>query len=151
MSLQQKTVMQQIRALVAECTGLERVYGAANEDANQYPEAALQFPCAFVVPGPTTDYMLSGGQHRHTYQVVVQLLHAPGMSVGQAYSALAGYTDLVIEKFASNVTLGNRANVCVFTSSSGMRLFDTGDISYPGIEITLRVSEQAAATPAAGS
>ncbi len=151
MSLQQKVVLQQIRALVAECTRLERVYGAANDDANQYPEASLQFPCAFVVPGQTTEYLLSAGQHRHSYQVAVQILHSPGMSTGQAYAAIAGYTDLVIEKFATNVTLGNRANSCVFSSSSGMRLFDTGEISYPGIEITLRVSEQAAAAPAAGS
>lgn len=151
MALQQRVVMQQVRELVEECTGLERVYGAANEDEHQYPEAAMQFPCAFVIPGPTSDYMLSGGQHRHTYQVAVQILNSPGMSVGQAYSTLAGYADFVIEKFVGNVTLGGRANSCVFVGSSGMRLFDSGDIAFPGIEITLRVSEQAAAAPAAGN
>jgi hypothetical protein len=151
MALQQKVVLQQIRELVEEATGLERVFGAANEDEHQYPEAAMQFPCAFVIPGQTTDYMLSGGQHRHTYEVAIQVLHAPGMSIGQAYAALAGYTDMVIAKFTQNVALGGRVNSCVFARSSGMRLFDSGDISFPGIEITLRVSEQAEVATAAGS
>ncbi|MGI8423583.1 MAG: hypothetical protein ACR2NO_05650 [Chloroflexota bacterium] len=151
MSLQQTVVLGRVRALVQECTGMERVYGVSESDENAMPEAAVQFPCAFVLPGATTEYILSSGQHRHTYQVLVQILNQPGMSTGQAYAVLAPYVDRVIEKFAGNVTLGTRANICVFEGSSGMRLFESGDVSIPGIEITLRTSEQAAATPAIGA
>ena len=151
MALQQTVVLSQVRALVAECTGLERVYGASETDANAIPEAALQFPCAFVVPGPTTEYILSAGQHRHTYNVVIQILNQPGMFSGQSYATLAPYVDMVIEKFTGNVALGGRANSCLFQGSSGIQMFPSGDVEFPGIEITLRVSEQAAATPAFGS
>lgn len=151
MALQQTVVLARVRELVAECTGLERVYGASESDSNAIPESAIQFPCAFVVPGETEEYILMSGGHRHTYAVKIQILNQPGMFSGQSYAAIAPFVDRVIEKFAVNVTLGSRSNSCLFQRSSGIQLFPSGDIEFPGVEITLRVSEQASATPAPGA
>lgn len=151
MSLSMTTTIAQIRDLVATVTGLERVYAPSETDGNRIPPAFNELPCALVLPGPSIEYILSMGQQRHTYEVRVQIFEAPGGDVGDASNAVLPMVDRVIELFAGNVTLGARANSCVFARHGGFQGFEYGDLPYLGYEITLRVSEQATVTPAPGS
>ncbi|HXG36522.1 MAG TPA: hypothetical protein VNL15_06110 [Dehalococcoidia bacterium] len=143
-------VIAQIRDLVDEVTDMERVYAPSETDSNAIPLALNEFPCALVFPGPTLEYILSNGGHRHIYQVKVQVIEGSALVSERAASVLP-FVDRIIEKFAVNVTLGSRANSCIFETQSGFVGLEYGGIDYLGYEITLRVSEQAAASPAIGS
>lgn len=148
MTLSMVTVIGQIRALVAQVTGMERVYAASETDANGIPAALNEFPCAMVLPGPTTEFITLTG--RHNYEVKVQVFEAGADMTGRTATVLP-FVDLLIAKFVANVTLGGRANSCVFARDSGMVGLEYGGKTYTGYEITLVVSEQSPVTPAAGS
>ena len=150
MALSQSTVLAQIRDLVATVTGMVRVYAAGETDENAIPASIQEWPAALVIPGPTLEYILSPVQHRHTYEVTVQVLEAGG-DIGERVTDVLPFVDRIIELFAGNVTLGNRANYCIFKRSSGLSGLEYGNIEYTGYEITLEVSEQATATAATGS
>ena len=150
MALSQSTVLAQIRDLVAGVTGMVRVYAAGETDANAIPASIQEWPAALILPGPTTEYILMGGGQRHSYDVKVQVLQAGG-DIGSRVTDVLPFVDRIISKFESNVTLGNRANSCLFAGSSGLQGMEYNGKEYTGYEITLRVSEQATATPATGS
>ncbi len=150
MALSTATVIGQIRDLVAEVTDMERVYAASETDVNAIPPAINEYPAALVYPGATDVYMIGQGAHRHTYDVNIQVLQG-GADVGTRAATVLPFVDRIIEKFAVNVTLGNRANSCVFSRSSGFSTLEYAGIAYLGYEITLSVSEQASASPAGGS
>ena len=103
-----------------------------------------------VIPGPTAQYILMMGQHRHTYDVKIQVFEGGG-DIGSRVNTVLPFVDLIIEKFAVNVTLGNRANSCLFKACGGLVGLEYGGITYTGYEITLEVSEQATAAPAIGA
>ncbi len=157
MALSMTNVVAQIRDLVAGVTGLQAVYAPSETDGNRLPLALNDLPCAMVLPGPSLEYLLSAGQHRHTYEVKIQIFESPGGDVGEATNAILPMVDRVIEKFAGNVALADsdgsngRANSCVFARHSGFVGLEFGDLPYVGYEVTLVVSEQASATPAPGS
>lgn len=150
MALSQSTVIAQIRDLVATVSGINRVYAASETDENTIPPALNEFPCAMIMPGPTTTYLLQGGGHRHTYDVRIQVFEGGG-DIGSRVATVLPFVDALIEKFAVNVSLGARANSCIFARSSGLSGLDYGGKTYTGYEVTLSVSEQALATPAPGS
>lgn len=150
MALSQTTVLAQIRDLVDEVTGMERVYSPSETDENAIPAAFPELPCAMVLPGPTLEFVTTTG--RHTYEVKVQVFEAGG-DIGSRVNSVLEFVDLIIAKFVVNVTLGNRANSCVFKRSSGLIGLEYGTpaIIYSGYEITLEISEQSYTTPATGS
>lgn len=151
MALSQTTVISRVRTLVAELTGMERVYAASEDDDNAIPSAFREFPCAAVFPGPTSgEYLLAQGQQRHTYLVKVQVFQA-GADIGERAAAVLPFVDLLIGKFELNVALGGRANSCTFTRCSGFVTLEYAGADYLGYEIDLEVSEQASAAPAYGS
>lgn len=150
MALSQATVLAQIRDLVAAVTGMVRVYAAGETDENAIPAALNELPCAMVIPGPTVQYILMMGQHRHTYDVKIQVFEGGG-DIGSRVNTVLPFVDAIIEKFAVNVTLGNRANSCLFKANGGLVGLEYGVVTYTGYEITLEVSEQATAAPATGS
>lgn len=151
MALSQSTTIAQVRDLVAEITAIKRIYAPSENDDNRLPAALNEFPAVLVLPGPTLEYVLSAGQHRHTYEVKVSVFCNQGGDLGEsAYQALP-LVDAIIEKFTGNVTLGGRVNSNLFGKSSGFAALEYNGLEYIGWEITLRVSEQAAATPAVGS
>lgn len=153
MTLSMATVVSHIRDLIAEITEFQRVYAASETGDNGIPMALRQFPCAVVFPGPDVGngYILSGGQHRHTYEVKVHIYEAGALTAERA-AAVLPMVDLVIEKFSGNVTLGNRANSCIYRRQSGLAVLDSfGGGEYTGYEVVLEVSEQATATPAGGN
>src|SRR3990172_8938814 len=135
MAFSQSTVMAQIRDLVATVTGMERVYAAGETDTNAIPAAFPELPCAMVIPGATVQYILMMGQHRHTYDVKIQVFEGGG-DIGSRGNTVLPFVDLIIEKFAVNVTLGNRANSCLFKSNGGLVGLEYGGITYTGYEIT---------------
>ena len=151
MALSMSTTIAQIRDLVAEVTGLLAVYAPSETDGNRIPLALNTLPCALVIPGPMLAYILSPGQHRHTYEVKVQVFEAPGGDTGEAANTILPMIDAFIEKFAVNVILGTRANSCIFVRHGGYVGLEYGGMTYLGIEMILEVSEQASATPAPGS
>ena len=151
MALSMTAVIAQVRDLIAEVTGMKRVFAASETDENRIPGALNEFPCAIVLPGPSAgDYILSAGQQRHTYEVKVQVFEA-GADMGSRAAAVLPFVDLIIAKFEVNVTLGSRANHCIFRRQSGMVGLEYAGVTYTGYEITLEVSEQAVAAPAIGS
>jgi len=133
------------------------VYAPSETDGNRLPVALNDLPCAIVLPGPTQQYILSSGQHRHTYFVRVNIYEVLGADVGDAANAILPMADRMIEKFAVNVGLADadgsdpRANSCLFESRSGFQELEYSGIPYIGYVITLRVSEQASAAPVLGS
>jgi len=157
MTLSMQTVIAQIRDKVAEVSGFQRVYAPSETDGNRIPPAFNELPCALVLPGENIDYILSAGGHRHTYQVLVQVFEAPGGDLGEAAYGILPMVDALIEKFAGNIALADagganpRANSCVFASHSAFSGMEYGGQQFMGMSITLRVSEQATATPALGS
>ena len=157
MGLSMSTAIAQIRDLVAEVTGLTAVYAPSETDGNRLPVALNDLPCAIVLPGPTRQYILSAGQHRHTYAVIINIYEALGADIGDASNVILPMGDGMIEKFAVNVGLADadgsdpRANSCLFESSSGFQELEYSGIPYIGYVITLRVSEQASAAPVLGS
>lgn len=153
MALSQTTVIERLRVLAATVTGIEAAYAPTAVEAaigGIPPSAAFTFPCAIVLPGPSSQYLIGNGRHRHTYRVRVLILVAGVDVVENAYVA-APMPDRFIEVMTGNVTAGGRANSVVFVESSGMAGVSWGGLEYLGYELTLEVSETAAATPAAGS
>jgi len=152
MALSISTTLAQIRDLVDQVTGMERVYAPSETDANAIPPALNELPCAMVLPGPTTGsgYILVSGNHRHTYEVKIQVFEGGG-DIGSRAASVLPFVDLILEKFVANVTLGNRVNSCVVKGHGGLVGLEYGGIVYTGYEITLEISEQASATVATGA
>lgn len=151
MALSMATAIAQVAALVRQVTGMERVYSEADSDENAIPSALSEFPCALVYSGPdTAPYILSTGQHRHSYEVWIDLFQGGG-DVGERVSSILPFTDLLIEKFVGNVALGGRVNSCLYRGQDGLAAMEWSGASYTGRRIKLEISEQATATPAFGS
>ncbi len=150
MPLSTSNVLTSIRSLIAATTGFTRVYGAANDDEHALPAALGEFPSVLVLPGELIEYILSGGQHRHTYNVHVLVLCNQAGETGQTAKQAIPLVDALIEKFSVNVG-GTWANSCLLSGHSGFATIEYAGIDYLGWDITLRVSEQAAATPAKGA
>lgn len=153
MALSMTTTIEQIRALVATVTGITRTGSSAAYGATGLPDAIPHgdFPAAMVYPGGTLKYILDSGGHRHTYEVLVHVMCNAGKNLDETAAQASPLVDAIIEKFAVNVTLGGRANSCIFVRQSGLMTLTYAGQDYPGWEITLEVSEQAPATPATGS
>lgn len=150
MALSTSTVLTNIRTLIDAVSDFARVYSASSNDANALPPALGEFPAVLVLPGDTVEYILSGGAHRHTYNVkVLVLCNQAGERGAAAYQAIP-LVDAILEKFAVNIG-GTWANSCLLSSTSGFATIEYAGIDYLGWEITLRVSEQASATPAKGA
>jgi len=149
-ALSQSTVLAQIRDLVATVTGMERVYGQAETDANRLPFGGLECPCALVMAGPTQSYILTQPHHRHTYHVRVLVLEDGG-DYGDRVATMLPMVDRLIELFTSNVTLGGRANYGLFRSASGLVGIEWAGVDYTGYEVLLEISETATASAAGGS
>lgn len=152
MALRQAAVVGKIRDLLATVTGIDAAFSAADADDTRLPQAMnmSSSTVALVVPGATLVYILSNGAHRHTYEVKVQVMQS-GAEPGTRASVVSVMPDRVLEKIVSNVALGGLCNSCVFRGSSGLVGIEYGGETFTGYEITLEVSEQAAATPAFGS
>ncbi len=152
MALSTITALAQIRDLIAEITGIQRVYSPSETDANAIPPSLTEFPCVIVNKGPDQEYILTVGQHRHTYLVTIQIFES-GPDLGARSASVLPYLDALLEKFVGNVTLGGRVNHCIRLSNGdgGLVGLDYGGTLYTGYQITFQISEQAAATPAAGS
>lgn len=150
MALSIVTVLAQIRDLVATVTGMERVYAAGETDANAIPAALNELPCAMVFFDETIEpYILMSGGQRHHYTVRLQIFESGG-DIGSRVNTVLPFVDLIISKFEANVTLGNRANLCMFRRAKFGGLDYNGAL-YTGFDITLEVQEQAVATPAIGA
>lgn len=150
MALSTRTVLRSVRSLIAAMPEVERAYGAGDEDENALPGAISEPPTVLVVPGETIEYILSGGQHRHTYNVDVLVLCNQAGETGQTAYQAVPIVDALIEKFAVNVG-GSWANSCILNRCSGLATIEYAGVDYLGWNITLRVSEQAPVTPAKGA
>ena len=150
MALDQAAVIKRFRVLAAAVTGVVAAYSAADVDEWRLPVSVPDLPAVLVLPGPTIDYILTAGQHRHTYEVLVQVFDGRA-EPGENAAVVSVMPDRFLEAFALNVTLGNRANSCVFKRSEGLKGIDYGGVVHAGYELVFEVSEQANATPAIGS
>jgi len=149
------STISRIREIVAGVTGLEAVYAPSETDARRVPAALNELPCALVIPGDG-EAMLSSGQRRHTYEVRVMIYQAASGDIGSAASLVLPMVDRLIDAFVGNVLLADagganpRANSCTLASHTGLINLEYSGSDYMGYIVTLRVSEQAAATPAPG-
>lgn len=150
MALSMLTSIARIRVLVAEVTGMKRVFASSETDSNRVPAAFNELPCALVLSGATLEYILMQPQHRHTYEVRVQIFES-GPDIGTRVNTVLPFVDAIIEKFAVNVGLGGRVNSCIFDRQQGLVGLEYGGIEYTGYEIILRVSEAALANAAIGA
>lgn len=152
MSLNMAAACSRIRELVAEVTGMERVFAASEDGEHGIPMALREFPAAIVFPGPDSanGYQHSAGWHRHTYEVQVHVY--AGTATTERIANVLPFVDRIIDKFAQNVTLGSRVNSCRYLRQSGLAVLGGfGGVEYTGYEITLEVSEQSEAATGAGS
>jgi hypothetical protein len=150
MALSQAAVLSKIRLLTEGVTGLARCYGQAETDGNRIPVVLPECPAAIIMAGQTLEYVLQPGGQRHTYEVRV-LLFDDGSDIGERGASASVFADSLIAMFEDNVTLGGIANPCVFKRCDGFGTLEWGERTYLGTEIILEVSEQATASPAAGS
>lgn len=150
MSLNQAAVVAKIRDLAATVSGINAAYSAADSDDTRIPAGVSATPSALVFPGPTIAYVLTNGQHRHTYEVHLQVLENGG-DAGVRDAVVSVFPDRVLEVILANVALGGLCNSCVFRRSGGLQVFEYGGFDYTGYELVFEVSEQASATPAYGS
>ena len=150
MPLQQSVVIGQIRTLVAQVTGMQHVYAPSETDTNALPQALNVLPCAVVLPGPTRECKVGNGMVDTTYEVAVRLYEGGG-DAGERAASILPFRDLLVNKFIANVTLGARAQLCLYESDSGYVGLAYAGAEYGGIEVTLVVREIVAGTPAPGS
>ncbi len=152
MAFSMKSTVAAIRAAISEVTAIQAVYSAAENDEHKVPDAINEFPSVVVIPGPEAGpYIMGQGGHRRTYDVRVLVFCRAGSDTGESIYQGIDIVDLVIAKFADNVTLGGLVNVCKFERQSGYVVLEWGGQEVEGIEITLRVSEQAVVHPQTGS
>lgn len=150
MALDQAAVVAKVRDLVATVTGIAAAYSAADTDDTRLPASLNALPAALVRPGNTLAYLLTNGQHRHTYEVTVEVLEQssdPGIEAAN----VSVMPDRVLEVLLLNVGLGGLCNSIVFKRSQGLRGEEFGGYEFSGYELTFEVSEQASASPAYGS
>ncbi len=150
MALDQAAVIKRFRVLAASVTGVVAAYSAADVDEYRLPEALADLPAVLVMPGPTIAYILVSGAHRHTYEVLVQVMDGraePGENAG----VVSVMPDRFLEKFLLNVGLGGLCNSCVFKRSEGLKGIAYGGVIHSGYELVFECSEQASAAPAIGS
>lgn len=150
MSISQAAVVAKIRDLCGTVDGIAAAYSAADSDDTRIPAGINATPAALVFPGPTVGYTLMHGQHRHTYEVSVQILENGG-DAGIRDAVVSVFPDRVLEKLLANVALGGLCNSCVFKRSTGLQGFEYGGYDYTGYELVFEVSEEASAAPAFGS
>lgn len=150
MSLDQAAVVAKVRDLMATVSGISAAYSAADSDDTRVPLGINATPAALVFPGPTIAYTLVSGQHRHTYEVSVQVLEN-GADAGIRDAVISVFPDRVLGVVLANVALGGLCNSFVFKRSGGLQVFEYGGYDYTGYELTFEVSEQASASPAYGS
>lgn len=151
MTLSMTAAVNAIATLVRDTDGIAAAYSAGEMNQNAIPQALNgPFPCALVFPGQdTSPYILVQGQHRHTYEVTVQVFMS-NQDMGSRMVALAPLTDALLEQFIGHVQLGGAVNSCLYRRQSGLVRLEYGGNEYTGVEITLEVSEQATALPASG-
>lgn len=151
MALDQRAVISRDRALIAALPSVKRCFAPSENDEHKLPDALNEFPAVLVLPGPTLEYILGAGTHRHTYEEKVLVFCNQGGDLGEsAYQAMP-IVDEVIAMFAGNVTRAGLVNAAVFARCSGLVALEFNATEYLGWEITNRVSEQASVTPAVGS
>ena len=150
MALNMTQVVSSMRTLIDEVTGFERVFAASSSDQHSIPGAINEFPTVVVYPGETIDYILTAGQHRHTYEVNVDVFCRAGGDTGASAAQAMGLVELVLEKFAVNIG-GTWANSCLLIRNSGLATLEYNGIDYLGWRLTYRVSEQASVTAAKGA
>lgn len=148
--MDQAAVIAKVRDLMATVTGIAAAYSAADTDDTRMPAGLNQLPAALVLPGPTLAYVVRDGQHRHTYEVLVQVLEA-GSDLGVAAATLGVMPDRVLGVMLTNHALGGLCNSFVFTRSGGLQGFEYGGTTYAGYELVFEVSEQGSASPGYGS
>lgn len=154
MALSMKAALEAIatvlRAIEVEGTDVvARVFTASDDGAQAVPAAINEFPSVVLLPGPDAGpYILNGRSHRHTYDVRCLVFMRAGSDTGQSWYQGIDLVDKVIEAFVGEQGLGGTVNSCKYERQSGYVVLEWGGIEYDGIEITLRVSEQASATPA---
>jgi hypothetical protein len=150
MAIDTPAVLERLRELIAQVDGIQGAYVTALGDENGIPGGLPVLPAALIREGATTQYILSVGQHRKTYEVEIQLFMQAGESA-IAHAALAPIQQGVMGILQSHVALGGLCNLCVVDRDSGDIGLDYAGKSYAGRVLTLRVSEQANAIPAYGS
>lgn len=153
MSLDQQAVIAKVRDLVATVTGINAAYSASDDDDTRIPAgiSLADGAAALVMAGATTEYILQPGKHRHTYEVVVQVL-TNGGDAGIAAANMAPLPDRVLEAMLLNVKLGGLVTFIRFLRSQGLRGFEFGGVdNYSGYELVFLTSEEASAAPAIGS
>lgn len=151
MSLSQSNVLTALANVIEQLDVSHRpaVYVASEDGPRRLPDAINDTPCVIVIPGQTLEYFLAPGAQRHTYEIVLLVIQT-GIGMEVSASALP-FVDAVIEKMATNVTLGGLANPVTFARATGLvDIAWGGQEGYTGYQVTLTASEQASASPAAG-
>lgn len=152
MTLSQASVITRTRELLAEITGIKRVYGSDATGVAGLPGGIAEYPSILVFPGPTILYQQNpGGSHRHEYEVVVQVLYGPAAATAESAAGSTPFIDSLITKFASNVQLGGNAVYAHFLRSEGLTGIAYGGTEYIGYEIRLRIVESEAQAFAGGN
>lgn len=158
MSINQAAVMEVLRLAletveVTEGDPDDRLVAYAptqvSEEEGGIPPAINVLPCALVLPGRTTQYILRSDQHRHTYQIRVLLLLESADYTEAAFIA-AVMPDRVLEVMLKRVTAAGRANSVTFGESEGLVELTWGGRTYLGYELIFNVSEAANVTPETG-
>lgn len=148
MAFDEAAVLARVRDVVAGVSGIVAAYDASANDETGLPEALNELPAAIVFPGDTVAYIRSAAQHRHTYQVKVQVL-CDGGSVQERTSKALPFRSLLLEAFTA-VAAANQWNSAIFVPPLQFIEGNYAGTEYAGWELTLQVSEQALATSAHG-
>lgn len=153
MALSQADVLEVVRASLEDIEDLLAVYAPSQPSVDKggvpMTLAGADMPCAIVLPGESTRYILQPGRQRHDYRVRV-LLFIGGMDYAEAAYVGGPLPDQVIGEMLTHVTANGYANLLLFERGTGLGALEWAGNEYLGYEFIFKVSEAASATPATG-
>lgn len=152
MALNQATILNRIRDLCANVSGINVAMSETETGAGKHLAAApAESISVLVMTGDSLSYELQSAGHQLTYDVRVVVVAAYAME--HAGPALNTAVMALLDMFRSNVGLGGvgECNYAVVREVNGFALFPWGGAEFPSREIVIEVQEDENTTAAYGA
>ncbi len=152
MALNQGTVLNKIRDLCANVSGVDVAMSETETGANKHlAAAAAESISVLVMTGDSLSYDLQSAGHQLTYDVRIVVVATYAME--HAGPVLNTAVMALLDMFRSNVGLADvgACNYAIVREVNGFALFPWGGAELPSREIVIEVQEDETTTAAHGS
>lgn len=121
------TVFPQLRAVIANATGIVRTFAVGETGQYAIPDAINEYPAALLLPGNMVEHLqIPSGLQKHTYTVTLQILASPVSDIEARAIAALPFIDNVLAALAAHVQLNGTV------TNSRLTKWDFGELSYGG-------------------